>query len=203
MKKILKIKKHKCPWCGNDVFMLSVYSSTKVKCDSCGHYYTYCSDSTANKIQKFLFVLMILCIFIVPFDFMSVIVILFLVLYLICFLFIPYERMDDTDKFMNKKYVSIINMYDNVKINPRKILSSYNIIPVCFVNDKYIPVSNDICILIEDSKKNAPDEYECIFSFLPLSCVKYGIKEPNIKFVIFDDHVKVGEGIVMGEKEGF
>ncbi len=199
MKNFFKIKKHKCPWCGNDVFMLSIYSSTKDKCDNCGHYYTYCSDSKASKVQKLSFALLILCMFIVPFNCLPFIVVLFLLFYVICYLFIPYERMDDTNKFMIKKYVSVITMYDNVKINPRKILSYYNIVPVCFIDDNDIPVSNDVCILIENSKKNSHDEYECTFSFLPSSNVKYDIKKTNIKFIIFDDRVKVGEGIVVGE----
>ncbi|WP_044976124.1 hypothetical protein [Ruminococcus sp. HUN007] len=203
MKNLFKIKKHKCPWCGNDVFMLSTYSSTKKKCDCCGHNYTYCDDSKACKAQKLSVGLMILCMFVVPFNFLPFIVVFFLSFYVSCYLFIPYERMDDTDKFMIKKYVSIITMYDIIKINPRKILSYYNIVPICFIKDNDIPISNDICILIESSKKIGPNEYECIFSFLPLSSVKFDIKEPNTKFIVFDNHEKVGEGIVKGEKEGF
>ncbi len=197
------MKKHKCPWCGEDVFMLSVYSTVKAKCNNCGHYYTYCSDSRATKVQKLSLVLLIVCMFIVPFDYVPFVVELFLLFYVICYLFIPYERMDDTDKFTIKKYVSVITVDDNIRINPRKIFSSNNIVPVCFINDKNIPVSNDICILIEDCKKNAANEYECIFSFLPLSRVKYDITEPDIKFIVFDDRVKIGVGIVKGEKRGF
>lgn len=201
MKKFFKIRKHKCPWCRNDVFMLSIYSSTKKKCDNCGYYYTYCSDSRASKVQKLSFALLILCMFIVPFDFLPFVVVLFLLLYVTCYLFIPYERMDDTDKFIIKKYISSITMYDYIKINPRKVLSSHNIVPVCFIDDKGIPVSNDVCILIENSKKNGHNEYECIFSFLPSSNIKYDIKKTNIKFIIFDNRVKIGEGIVTGESD--
>lgn len=116
-----------------------------------------------------------------------------------------YSRYEDQNKFQNKKYITrfIFQKSDYKKRNQKTLLRNDSIVPICFVNDKGFPISNNICVCIEDARVLSDNEYECIFSFLPLSEIKYNIKEFNLRFFFFDDYQKMGEGVVLREKEGF
>ena len=204
-------KIRRCPWCGSEVEKLGLKTQTIKKCRKCGGEYTYggsgFGDGNVKKYIKLaLLVFCIICLYLCVYNkiFGFIMILSFIAVYSFDINEINYQRYNDSDAFIRKKYISVIRFNNNYSEKEIKtLLSNDNIFPICFIDNNQRPVSNDICISVEVTRKLSDNSYECIFSFLPLSCVKFDIKEPDTKFIVFNNHEKVGEGIVKGEKEGF
>lgn len=207
----MKLKhRHRCPWCGEIVDKPNRHffdPKYVFRCSSCGHRYQTRKWSALQKIYISAFILFF------PFMIFAAITAERLIyIYLVMLLFIciplekltPYERYDDDVKFTIKKYKARLSMDGKLSIIRRKILlMDKSVIPICFIGENGEPVSHVICISLEDTVKTAPTEFECIFSFLPLSPVSYDMSE-STEFLLFDEERNtVGKGNITSEHDGF
>lgn len=166
-------KVKRCPWCGSETEKLGLRTQMIKKCLKCGQEYTYgdggFGDSNVKKyIRISLLVLSICCLFFSVFSKIFFIIMLFgfVLSYIIGIEDLNYERYNDKEKFKYKKYVSEIRFTMHIsKKEIKSLLSNDSIIPICFVDNDKIPVSNDICVLVESAKENTDEINECIFSF--------------------------------------
>lgn len=207
----MKLKhRHRCPWCGAvvDKSNRRLFDPKYVfRCSNCGHRYQTHKWSALQKIYISALILFF------PFMIFAAITnerLIYIYFVMIIFIGItlenltPYERYDDDIKFTIKKYKARLSMDGKLSIIRRKILLMYkSVIPICFIGKNGEPVSHVICISLEDTIKITPTEFECIFSFLPLSPVSYDMSE-SAEFLLFDEERNtVGKGYVTSEYDGF
>lgn len=204
----MKEKYHRCPWCGVITDTLGLGRFNILTCSNCKRRYTYYRDGLMHKLNNIMS--FIVCVFSVPLSLLNIYICLIFIFIIINLssLFLKlasYERIDDNKKFEHKKYKAKFKFTENELsyIKRRYFLQDKSIIPVCFVNDNGIALSNMICVCMEDTKKITNSEFDCVFSFLPLSDAIYNIIDENIKFFFYKDYKKVGEGIVFNQINGF
>lgn len=201
-------RQHRCPWCGVITDTLGVGRFNILTCSNCKKRYTYYWDGLMNKLHNIM--LFVVCVFSIPLGFFNIYffcIFIFLTIHL-SYLFLElasYERVDDNKKFEHKKYKAKFKFDENDLgyIKRRYFLQDKSIIPVCFVDNNDIALSNMICICMEDTQNITKSEFDCVFSFLPLSDVTYNITYENIKFFFYKDYKKIGEGMVLNQIEGF
>lgn len=201
----------RCPWCGSKVDKLGLKNQTIKKCLKCNHKYTYgdtgFGDSNGKKyIRLALRLIAFICLTLSVFN--PIFYVLMLILTALSFAIgydeLNYTRYDDSERFTYKKYIAEIRFNsDYTKKEIKLLLSNDNIFPICFVDNNQQPISNDICISVEDAKKTHDNLFEFTLSFLPLSEVKYSINEFNVKFICYDNGIIVGEGKVLKESTKF
>lgn len=202
----------RCPWCGHEIKDPWMNITSVKKCRLCEHEYIYsdCEFGEENKIRNIRIIMLILSVVFMYFIVYSqvfmylAVAALSIAQYLINPSQINNKRYNDTDIFTYKRYSADITFTEELRKKQKKLyLSNCNIIPVCFVNDENIPVSHTICIYIENAAVISENKFECTFSFLPLSEVKFNIEDFGIRFYLFDDKRKIAEGVVTGKKDAF
>lgn len=198
----MKIREHRCPWCGNIAEPLGLRTEMIKKCSNCGNEYTYHKDGFIWKIHSALWILTCACSLLVMVNIWIAVIIVCVLLMITfsCYYFMSYEKVNDNKKNICKKFKAKFEFADSELnyIKRRYFLQDKSIIPICFINNN-IAVSNMICVCIEDAKKITDNEFECVFSFLPFSNVIYVIKDENARFFFFKEHKKIGGGMLLGK----
>ena len=204
----------RCPWCGHDIEKSGVINQMIKKCSHCDHQYTESVCEFGNQRPLAIIWISLMLLSIVFLVLSGIYSLKFIILAHATLSVIPliggnqknYIRDDeyDTSKFMYKKYTADIFFNEELSKKQKKsYLIDASIIPVCFVDLNDFPVSNTICIFIENAAIKSDNNFECTFSFLPLSEVKFNIKGTGIHFFLFDGKYRIGEGVVTGIKDAF
>ena len=201
----------RCPWCGHEIDELKLLNQMLKKCSHCDHQYIeidseFGEEHRLHNIRMALLALSLVSAFLLVYSplFIFLSQTLMIAFSLIKSMQTNHRRDNDKDIFTYKKYTADITFTEKLSTRQKKkYLSTCNVIPVCFVNAENIPVSHTICIYIENAAVISENKYECTFSFLPLSEVKFAISETGIRFYLFDDKLKIAEGVVTGRKDAF
>ena len=202
----------RCPWCGHNIEESGLLNQMIKKCSHCDHQYTesVCEFGKQRPLAIIWISLMLLSI--IFFALSAICSLKFIILAHAALSIIPliggnqknYFRDNDTDRFMYKKYTADIFFNKELSKKQKKsYLIEASIIPVCFIDSNGFPVSNTICIFIENAGIKSDNNFECTFSFLPLSEVKFNIEGTGIRFFLFDEKYRIGEGVVTGIKDAF
>lgn len=199
----MKLREYRCPWCGNITEPLGLRTEMIKKCSNCGNRYTYHKDGFIWKLYSALWVLTCACSLLVMVN-IWIAVISVCVLLMITFssyYVMSYEQVNDNQKNTYKKYKAKFKFTESELnyIKRRYFMQDKSIIPICFINNNNIAVSNMICICIEGARKTTDNEFECSLSFLPLSNVTYEVKDKNIRFSFFKECKKIGSGMLLGK----
>lgn len=208
----LKIIESRCPWCGNITEKGS--HREPVTCDSCeGKIHDYISG--LPKFIEFIRMTLLLLntIFMVyhmnletslfiHIFLLTASIILFIGLFLIPWLFVLC-RCDDKEYFMRRQYRATMT-FDNEKISMfRKycIMQDSYVLPVCFKDNEGKPLTNTVCIMIDNAEKSDRNSFECIISFLPYSPIKYTFSDmEQIDFDFYCFRKKLGSGVFYCQK---
>lgn len=138
--KNMKIKEHRCPWCGSITDPLRLRTEMMKKCCNCGNKYTYHKDGFIGKVYNVLWILTCACglLAMVNICIAMIIVCLLLIITFSTYNFMSYERVNDNKNFTYKKYKAKLEFTKNELnyIKRRYFLQDKSIIPICFVNDE-------------------------------------------------------------------
>lgn len=181
--------KHRCPWCGNklpDFLNENTCPKCKHTVKIFSHTKTYIGLIIGFSI--IFFVLFILELFLPCCIFFEMGIILLVAIYKLS---IPY-RIDDGTKISKQK--AMIHIYPNKQSDilfPRLIIRKNKIFTLCFVRDDNTPISQIICVFLEDIKIHHRD-LDLTLSYLPFGKLdnKYC---SDSKFYIFLRENKIGK----------
>lgn len=185
----------RCPWCGEIINRKKSYFNTN-RCDNCGNNYKAYRKSIRYLVLFSISVILLIATFIMElpicsFAFLAVMGINELIISL-C----PYVK-DSEHYIVQKRQYATISIYDKVisKIRFSRLLIVENqILTICFVSENNTPLSNMICVSLENIKwKQKSRNLTCVFAYLPLGKLDRVYSELT-KFYIFFNNEKIGEG---------
>ena len=182
--------KYRCPWCGNKLpdFL------DKNTCPECNHKIKIFSHSKAYIAILILFILsLVILLYLKLFlSFLIAFEIETLLLIAVYKLSIPYRVNDGTHILKQKTQIHIYNNKQSDILIPQFVFRKNRIFTICFVNDAGTPISQMICVFLEDIKINNRD-IDLSLAYLPYG--KLDKEYPSgTKFYIFLRETKIGEG---------
>lgn len=157
----MKVKEHRCPWCGEQIKAMSTHNIFLGKCIYCGGKY----KMSINNIFYIISLVLILVanFFLARFEYG---VLTIFIIHSLLIILVPFKR--DFDKFITLKGIKIHILYNSKKEKKkyRLLLTSDKIVTICFVDKENKPQSNMICVTVDSVIWN--EEYcECNLYFLP------------------------------------
>ena len=182
--------RYRCPWCGNKLpdFL------DKNTCPECNHKIKIFSHSKAyvGILIAFISTLVILLKLKLFLPFFIAFEIGTLLLVAIYKLSIPYRVNDDIHILKQNAKIQLYNNKQSDILIPKLVIKKNRIFTICFVDDGGIPMSQMICVFLEDIKID--NRYiDLALAYLPYG--KLDKEYPSdTKFYIFLKEIKIGEG---------
>ncbi len=183
----------RCPWCGE---MIKVRQSRyfSIKCPHCDNEYLVSRSVNTSSVLNFLGIILFI---LYSRD----------IIYGISCLFICFAisiRFEDAANLVKVTYKYIYETKYKTRIvfsytekNLHTFLRSNKILPICFVNEHSIPISQVGCVSLDDIKLEN-NICECTISILVNG--KIDNKFPmGTEFYVFYQKEKIGKGILIGE----
>lgn len=182
--------KYRCPWCGNKLpdFL------NKNTCPECNHKIKIFSHSKSYIALLILFILALVILlylklflpFVITFEIGT------LLLIAVYKLSIPYRVNDGTHILKQKAQIQLYSNKQSDILISNFVIVGNKIFTICFVNDAGTPISQMICVFLEDIKINNRD-IDLTLAYLPYG--KLDKEYPSgTKFYIFLKETKIGEG---------
>lgn len=182
----------RCPWCGeinNNIFRFA-------RCRECNKKYYYSYYTTSFLLIELPILFLTAIIFVLLLEHLILSILTFVIGFAFLYLSPTHpllKRSNNKQELIKQtSFKANISFYKelNYRVKINSIFLKDRIYPICFVNDDDEPISQTVCVCVENYNRKAKTAE---LSFLPLGN-KLDRDICDLKFYIFDIGKKIGEG---------
>mgnify|MGYP003275216422 FL=1 len=197
---------HRCPWCGEKIKITGLKSPSCQKCKKPVH----------MAGRKILFILFILYIALGPYiksrlrvairisdiEHLNIYRICYYgisLLFLLCILLVlrrPYKRQSRSIQNIVSVYINWYRRSEGGVIFPRWQAPNGEIFPACFMDEKGVPISKALCVVLDYIKWSGSRSCKCTIQFVLDDIESETYFQKGNRLYLYYDYRKIAEGVV-------